>query len=120
VISDRQRAEKRGRRAELYAALFLMLRGYRITARNLLTPYSEVDILAIRGKTCALIEVKSRRTWQACEDSLTPATRRKLDAASAYIHDRYPYARRRDMRLDTVFVVGWRIRHHVDAWRPGD
>ena len=119
-MRDRQKAERRGRRAETLAALFLTLKGYRVTARNLVTPYSEVDILAVRGRTCAVVEVKARSSWAACEDSLTPATRRRLDAAAAHIHDRFPYAAKRDMRMDAVFVVGFKLRHITNAWRSGD
>ena len=123
-MRHRRRAEKAGRRAESLAALWLTLKGYRIVARNLRTPMSEVDILAVRGNHLVLVEVKRRASFVACEDSLDWSTRRRLDNAGTWLEDRSPYAtrpdgRRRDVRIDAVFIAGKRLRHEKDVWRYG-
>ena len=42
-----------GRRAEVIAALWLMLKGYRILGFRLKTPQAEIDLLAQRGTILA-------------------------------------------------------------------
>ena len=49
---SRQRAEQRGRTAELLAALWLMAKGYRILAHRARTPFGEVDLAA---RPCGLL-----------------------------------------------------------------
>lgn len=47
-MSDKRRAaERRGRSAEIIAALWLMAKGYRILGQRLRTPFGEVDIAAL-------------------------------------------------------------------------
>ena len=120
VSMDRQLAEKRGRRAESLAALHLALRGWKVVARNLRTPYSEVDMVAVRRGVCAVVEVKARANWQACEDALDWTTRRRLDDAADWIADRYPQAQDRDVEIHAVYVVGLRVRHVPRVWEAGD
>ena len=45
----RRVAEKRGRRAELIAELFLLTKGFRTVARRFKTKAGEVDLIARRG-----------------------------------------------------------------------
>jgi len=116
----REIAERRGRRAETLAALWLTLKGYRIVARNLKTPPSEVDIVAVRGRMLVAVEVKQRANFEACEESLNWATRRRLDRAAEWLLDHSPYGGNRDVRIDAVLIVGWQIRHVKAAWRRGE
>ena len=57
----RQAAERRGRRSETWAALFLMAKGYRILGRRVRTRAGEIDLVARspRGVLC-FVEVKAR------------------------------------------------------------
>lgn len=119
-VLSRQEAERRGRRAETLAAWWLTLRGYRVVARNLRTPPSEVDILALRGRALVVVEVKARESWQACEESLDWHTRRRLDRAARWLSETHPLADGREVRIDAVHVVGWRVRHIADAWKHNE
>src|SRR5512142_2657709 len=62
-----------GRRGERRAAWFYRLRGYRIVARNERTCDAEVDLVVRRGRTVAIVEVKTRSTasfgegWEAVD-----------------------------------------------------
>ena len=56
----RRIAERGGRRAEAIAALWLQLKGWRILARCAHPPVDEVDLIAKRGRTVSLVEVKAR------------------------------------------------------------
>lgn len=118
-LTKRRGAERRGRGAEALAAWWLTLRGWRIVARNLRTPYSEVDIVAVRRGVCAVVEVKARASFEACEEAIDWSARRRLDLAGEWIAER-PYARERGVRMDAIYVVGWRVRHVPDAWDHGD
>lgn len=78
-----------GARGEQLAAEFLGKRGYAIRARNVrLPPWGEIDIVAERDGTLALIEVRIRRGARLGGplESIGPAKRsRMLNVAQAYL-----------------------------------
>ena len=82
---NRAAAERRGRRAEGLAALWLMARGWRIVARRRRMPMIEVDIVARRGGVLAVVEVKQRATQEAALAALTPVALARLRAAAAQL-----------------------------------
>jgi len=51
-----------GKEGEKLAVEFLLKKGYKIVARNFFYQKAEVDIIARKGKTLAIIEVKTRST----------------------------------------------------------
>jgi putative endonuclease len=51
-----------GKKGEKLAEDFLLKRGYKIVARNFIYQKAEVDIIARKGNTLAIIEVKTRST----------------------------------------------------------
>ena len=53
--------ERRGRIAEWIAAAFLCLKGYRILARRYRSKLGEIDLIAVRGRRLAFVEVKRRK-----------------------------------------------------------
>ena len=58
----RVRAYRSGLVAETVAALMLRVKGYAIVAQRYKTPVGEIDLVAIKGKRLAFVEVKRRRT----------------------------------------------------------
>jgi putative endonuclease len=52
--------QQKGRRAEEFAAEFLMAQGMTITARNVRCLLGEIDLVARHGGTVVFVEVKSR------------------------------------------------------------
>ena len=97
---NRQEAERRGRKGEGFAALWLRLQGWKIVARRVKTPRGEIDLIARRGRTLAFIEVK----WRA--------TAGERDMAI----DEY---RLRRARIDVLLLAPGRWpRHIVNAWQP--
>ncbi len=52
----------RGKKGEKLAVEFLLKSGYKIVARNFIYQKAEVDIIARKDNTLALIEVKNRST----------------------------------------------------------
>ena len=107
-----------GRRAEWRAALLLMLKGYRILGFRLKTPQGEIDLLALRGRTLAVVEVKQRATLEAALECVSHDQRRRLRRAGLAIAQRRPGLKDAFVRLDLVALAPRRWpRHIVDAWR---
>ena len=113
----RRDAEKRGRRAESLAALWLRLKGWRILARRARVPGGEVDIVARRGRTLAFIEVKARASQEAAGFALDEWRIRRVVAAAERLAPRFM----RDgdcVRIDAVYVTPGRFPHHLaNVWQ---
>jgi len=107
-----------GRRGELLAALWLLARGYRILGFRLQTPQAEIDILALRGRTLAVVEVKRRTTLAAAMEAVTPDQRARLRRAGASLAARRPALAGASVRLDLMALAPGRLPVHIpDAWK---
>jgi putative endonuclease len=104
-----------GRLAETVACWWLRLRGYSIVARNLRVLGREVDVVARRGSTLVIVEVKARRGGGRghAEEMVGERQRRRLLEAAEVLLARDPHAR--TARVDVVAVHGLRPRHIVAA-----
>ena len=118
---ERQKAERRGRLAELLCRWHLRLRGWRIVASHWRCPSGEIDILARRGRVLAIIEVKARRDFAIAAESVLPRQRRRITrAASAFLMTR-PDLAMLTVRFDVMLVAPPRPpRHLPGAWRSDD
>lgn len=107
-----------GRRAEWRAALLLMLKGYRIIGFRLKTRAGEIDLLAHRGNTLAVVEVKQRSTIEAALECVTAEQRERLRRAARMLAARRPGLQDALIRLDLMALAPGRWpRHIVDAWK---
>lgn len=117
----RRKAFRRGLWAETLCVLLLTLRGYRILARRLRSPVGEIDILARRGRTLAVVEVKARADIRQAAESVPVSQRRRLVRAAEWAISGRPDLAVLDIRFDVVFVLPWRLPVHVvDAWRADE
>lgn len=60
---------------------FLVNRGYKIIERNFRTPFGEIDIIAKKQGTIAIVEVKTRKASSSVfrpEDNITQRKQKKL------------------------------------------
>ncbi|MDP3494140.1 MAG: YraN family protein [Hyphomonadaceae bacterium] len=114
----RRLREKKGRRAENAAALWLQLKGYRILDRRARTPACEIDLIATKKNMLVFVEVKSRRTQGAALESVTPQLRRRLEqAARIWVTSRHKLQKHL-WRFDIVLLSPGKLpRHMRDAWR---
>ena len=114
----REIAERRGRRGEGLAALYLRLKGWRIVARRLKTPRGEIDLVARRGRTVAFVEVKWRTTSESLDTAIDAYRLRRVAAAVEAVAHRH--ARPGDtIRIDVLLLAPGRWpRHIVNAWQP--
>ena len=113
-------ARASGRRAEVLAALSLMLRGYRILGFRLRTPQGEIDLLALKGRVLAVVEVKSRTTPEAALEAVHPEQRERLRRAGAQLAANRPALKGVTVRLDLIALSpGKWPCHSPDAWPEG-
>ena len=107
-----------GRRGEVWAALWLMVKGYRILGFRLKTPQAEIDLLALRGGVLAVVEVKRRTTIAAALEAVSADQRDRLRRAGANLAARRPGLQGAAVRLDLIALAPGRLpRHSPDAWR---
>ena len=105
-----------GHRGEWLAALWLMLHGYRVLGFRLRTPGGEIDLLAVRGRVLAIVEVKRRATLEEALAALTREQAERLSAAARALSLR-PGLRRLSARGDIVALAPGRLpRHKRGAW----
>ncbi|MEI6984996.1 MAG: YraN family protein [Rhodospirillaceae bacterium] len=112
-------AERFGRRAEALCRLALRLAGYRIVATRERTPLGEIDIVARRGGSLAIVEVKARREAGCAAGAVSQRQQQRLVRAAAVFLARRPDLAELAVRFDVMLVAPWRWPEHLmDAWRP--
>jgi putative endonuclease len=117
-----QEAERRGRRSETIAALWLRLKGYRVLGRRIKTHAGEIDLAALKpfGPVC-FIEVKARALTRSAAEAVGAEQRTRIArAASLYLASR-PGLAKRGARFDVIAIAPFRPPRHLrDVWRPGE
>ncbi|MDH3239836.1 MAG: YraN family protein [Alphaproteobacteria bacterium] len=115
----RRRALGRGRRAETVAALYLRCKGYRILARGFRTRSGEIDIIARRARTLAMVEVMYRPERDDAAHAITGAQKIRIERAAAGFLAGHPACAGLDIRFDALLLAPGRWPQHIeDAWRP--
>ena len=110
-----------GRAGEDAAARYLESRGYRILARNARADGVELDLVARRGATLVIVEVKTRRSQRAGRPEEAVDARKQarlVRGGCAWAHAHRHRARR--TRFDVVAceatATGFRVRHWEGAF----
>jgi putative endonuclease len=112
--ADRRRAERRGRSAELVAALFMLMKGYRPLAWRLKTSRGEIDLIVKSGRRIVFVEVKTRADIDKGLASITPfKARRMFDAARLWI-GRNAHDLGADYRFDILVVSAYHWPRHIE------
>ncbi len=107
TLDEHQLRYRTGLLAEWKAALALRVRGYRILARRWKSSAGEIDLIAVRGKRIAFIEVKHRRhiTDEDAHAAIGPAQRQRVrSAAEQWVARNRPY-REHLIGFDLVLVA---------------
>jgi putative endonuclease len=113
-------ARRSGRRGEVLAAIWLMAKGYRILGFRLRARQAEIDILALRGATLAVVEVKRRASLEAALEAVTLDQRGRLRRAGLALAAGRPGLKGRTVRLDLFALAPGRLPRHVpNAWPEG-
>ena len=117
--SARRRRERAGRVAEILAACVLLMKGYRILARRLKTHAGEIDIVAVRGRRLAFVEVKQRSAFREAQQAVTSRQQDRLHRAADAFVQRYSKYRGHSRGFDRFEVARlWTFRHVIDALQP--
>jgi putative endonuclease len=110
-----------GRAGERRAAWFYRLRGYRIAGRNVRLSAGEIDLVARRGRTIAIVEVKTRQSLAAGE-GYEAVDRKKRERLVSLATEYTARERNVQVRYDvlSLFWNGRRfiVSHYPDAFRP--
>jgi putative endonuclease len=90
---------------EQTAADWLTERGYEIIARNVRTPYGEIDIIAAQGDVTIFIEVKARTSNKMGlpEESITPRKQEHMLAAAGHYSSEHEIDH---WQIDVIAVEG--------------
>ena len=117
MSEKRQRAYRRGHRAEWLAAIALLLKGYRITARRYKTPVGEIDLIARKRNLVVFVEVKARVDERTALDSVTPRAKGRIEKAARWWLAQQKNAPRLSWRFDVVAVLPqrWPV-HFENVW----
>jgi len=107
-----------GRKGEIWAAIWLMARGYRILGFRLKTPQAEIDLLAKRGPILAVVEVKRRASLAAALEAVGHDQRQRLRRAGVTLAARRPSLAGASVRLDLMALAPGKLPRHIpDAWK---
>jgi putative endonuclease len=110
---DRIARYRRGRLSEWVAAAALLARGYRILGRRVRTPHGEIDLIAVRGRRLAFVEVKRRATRAEAEAALSTRQAGRMARAAEFWVSRHAAFREHDRGLDAMLVVPGRLPIHL-------
>ena len=118
MSNRRVRAYRSGIFAESLVALLLRLRGNRIVARRYRTPVGEIDLIALKGKRLAFVEVKRRKRFEDAAEALPSRARRRIVRAAQYWLSAHPSYAGHDMRFDVVLTAPWSWPHYIENAFP--
>ncbi|MEZ0279287.1 MAG: YraN family protein [Methylibium sp.] len=107
MSEKRVMAYRHGLFAETVAALLLRLKGHRIVARRYKTPVGEIDLVALKGKRLAFVEVKRRKSLDEAGWSLPTRARRRIVRAAQYWLAGHPDFAGHDLAFDVVLAAPW-------------
>ncbi len=113
--SSRLSAERKGRKGETLAVIFLVLKGYRIIARRYKTKLGEVDIIARRRDVVAMVEVKARATLLEAMDAVDFSSMKRIEAAGdIWLSKQRDYAKI-NIRYDLIAILPRKWPVHVES-----
>ena len=116
-LSRRRASYRRGLRAEFWASLFLMLKGYSIVSRRFKTPVGEIDLIARKGTVIAFVEVKARSSVELALDSVSYSSRSRIESAGDWWISRQKDGNLLSWRFDIIAIVPFRLPvHFKDVW----
>ena len=97
-----------GHFAEKIALLWLILKGYRPVAMNVMTGRGtgagEIDLIVKRGKTLVFVEVKKRLNEERARSAIHPKNQVRIQRAAEVFLARNPKYKNFNIRYDAVFI----------------
>jgi putative endonuclease len=112
-VAERRLHLRRGRLSEALAAAVLMAKGYRILGRRVKTRAGEIDIIAVKGKRLAFVEVKRRATREDAEAAVSARQAARIRRASDLWLAHRPRYHGHVFSFDVVLLVPGRLPRHI-------
>ncbi len=116
LLRKRRLNNKKGHFAEFLAVIYLRLKGYRIMARRYKVGSGEIDIIALRGKRLAFVEVKLRSDLEKALGSLTRHQEKRIINSSKYWLSKNSYYRKFNIQYDYIAVIPWKLPRHFKGF----
>lgn len=115
---QKQKSYRQGLWAENLAALYLMLKGYRIMERRYKTKVGEIDLIGKKGKSLLFIEVKIRKDMDMALSAVNKSSQKRIQRAAEYfLSTRQEYADYA-LRFDLIAMAPpFHLRHLDNAWQ---
>lgn len=114
----RVRAYRRGLFAETLAAFLFRLKGHRIVAQRYRTPVGEIDLVALKGRRLAFIEVKRRKTRDDAAWTIPTRQKRRIVRAAQYWLAGHPAYAGHDIAFDVVLAAPWTWPRYIENAFP--
>jgi putative endonuclease len=111
--AERRLRLRRGRGSEALAAALLIAKGYRILGRRVRTRAGEIDIVAVRGKRLAFVEVKRRLTREDAEAAVSARQAARIRRASDLWLAPRPRYHGHVFAFDVILLVPGRLPRHI-------
>ena len=103
----RVRAYRSGVFAETLVATLLRLKGHTIVARRYKTPVGEIDLVALKSRRLAFVEVKRRKSAEDAAWTLPAKQRRRIVRAAQYWLAAHPDFSGHELAFDVVLTAPW-------------
>lgn len=114
----RLKAYRKGRMAEVAAAILLLLKGYRLLNRGYRTTRGEIDLIARKGNLLVFVEVKARNSLALAQEAVGARQRQRIRQAAELFRQRNTKLSSCDCRFDVILIAPLRWPRHIrDAWR---
>ncbi|USO01810.1 MAG: YraN family protein [Alphaproteobacteria bacterium] len=91
---------------EWWVRIVVRIKGYIPVAHRYRSPYGEIDLIYIHGRTLVFIEVKYRWQRQDALCALTDHQRRRIARAANYFRAHHYVLGLKDMRVDEYMCWG--------------
>lgn len=103
-MTDNKTGYQKGLWAELRAATYLRLKGYRILEMRYKTRFGEVDIICQKGQTVVFVEVKLRKTQEDAAYAINAKNQQRVRQAAELYLQSHPAYNGYDLRFDALVM----------------
>lgn len=110
---SREHAYRKGHWAETLAALLMRAKGYRILTKRYRSPVGEIDLIAMRRRRLAFVEVKLRASIDDAAWSLGRRQQIRIARAAEHWLARHQDYAALDIAFDVILLAPWTAPHHI-------
>lgn len=111
--AERRVRLRRGRTSEVLAAAVLIAKGYLILGCRVRTRAGEIDIIALRGRRLAFVEVKRRASNEEAEAAITTRQAARIRRAADHWLAHRPRYHGHEQGFDVILLVPRRWPRHI-------